>query len=103
MDPITILGAVAAAAQLAGTTANIGLQLYRVFCEAKSAPKKSKELCDEISELCSVMNDLVDALKAVEGNFDIAVASIISPDSLRMYSKFLKDLSSRIQVNKNEN
>src|SRR5271154_1655409 len=102
MDPITILGAVAASAQLAGTTAQLGLHLYRFYCDFKNAPEKSKELCEEISELSSVIKSLADALKAVEENRDVVFIDIISDDSLQKYSQFVKDFHSRIQVNKNE-
>jgi len=100
MDPITIIGAIAACAQLAGTTAQLGLQLYRFYCDVKSAPEKSKELCDEVSELSNVMGELARTLKAVEQQCD--VSNVISVDSLEKYSEFVKDFSSRIQVNKNE-
>lgn len=98
MDPVTMLGGVAAAVQLAGTTANIGLQLYRFYCDVKNAPEKSKELCDEISDLSSVINDLAQTLKAADNTFDVPGA--ISNDSLQKYSQFLMDISSRIQLNK---
>ena len=71
MDPITIIGAIAACAQLAGTTAQLGLQLYRFYCDVKSAPEKSKELCDEVSELSNVMRELARTLKAVEQQCDV--------------------------------
>jgi predicted AlkP superfamily phosphohydrolase/phosphomutase len=101
MDAITMLGAVAAAAQLAGMTSNLGLQLYRLYCDLKNAPKKSKELCVEISELSSVIDDLAHALKKAEGDSGIDVINMISMDSLQKYSQFLKELSSRLLVNKN--
>ena len=101
MDPITIIGAVASCAQLAGTTAQLGLQLYRFYCDVKNAPAKSKELCDEVSELSNVMQELARTLKTVEQRCDV-VSNVISVDSLHKYSQFVKDFSSRIQVNKNE-
>jgi hypothetical protein len=102
MDPVTLLGAVAAAAQLAGTTAKLGLQLYRFYSEVKNAPTKSKELCDEIFELSSVIEKLSDTLKTVEEIGGAVVVGSICSDSLQGYSQFLTDLSSRIQVNKND-
>lgn len=102
MEPITIVGAVSAATDLAVMTLKLGLQLYRFYCEVKSAPKKSKELCDEISELSFVMNDLAQTLKEVEENPDIVIVNIISVDSLQKYSQFLSDLSSCVQVDKKE-
>lgn len=99
MDPFSIIGAVAAAAQLAGSTANIGLSLYRFYCEVKNAPEKSKELCDEIYDLSTVINDLAQILKEVDKRTDVIAIDIISIDSLQKYYQFLDDLSSRIKVN----
>lgn len=103
MDPLTIISAVAAAAQLAATTANIGLQLYRFYCDLKNAPEKSKELCHEISDLSSVMQDFVQTLKAIE---DSAIIIDVGFDDLlrncSQFCQFLMDLSSLIQLNKNE-
>ena len=101
MDPITVLGAVAASAQLAGATAQLGLRLYRFYCEVKEAPAKSKELCDEVSELSSIMEKLAQTLKTVEENSNIVIDTI-SINSLSTYSQFVKDFSSRIEVKKNE-
>src|SRR6266496_5539509 len=70
MDPITIVSAVAAAAQLAGSTASIGLKLFRFYCNVKDAPRKSKELCEEISELSAVIENLSQILTEL-GNSEI--------------------------------
>jgi hypothetical protein len=101
MDPITIIGAIASCAQLTGTTAQLGLQLYRFYCDVRNAPAKSKELCDEVSELSYVIEELSRTLKAVEQQCSV-VNNVISADSLNKYSEFLKDFSSRIHVNKND-
>ena len=102
MDPFIPLGAVASATQLASLTANIGLKLYRLLGNIKYAPQNSKELCDEISELSSVINDLVDSLNSIEENSDIIIADIVSMDSLNKYQQFLKDVSFRFSVNKTD-
>ena len=102
MDPITILGAVAASAQLAGTTAQFSFQLYRFYCDVKKAPTKSKELCNEVSELATVMESLARTIKIVEESSDNVIIDVISDDSLQKYAQFLNELSSRILVNKND-
>lgn len=101
MDPITIIGAVAAVAQLVGLAANLGMQAYRLLRDIKKVPKKSRELCDEIYDLSSVINELYYTLKTVE-NANTAVVDSISVDFLEKHSHFLTELTSRIQVDKTE-
>src|SRR5215471_7469924 len=102
MDPITVLGAVPASAQLAGTTSNLCIQLYRYYCGVKGAPENSKELCDEISDLSDIITGLAHAVKMVEETSDMVVIKFVSVESLQNYSQFLGELSSRIHVNKND-
>jgi hypothetical protein len=66
-EVVAALGAVAAAAQLADMTAKLSAQLYRYIHDVKDAPEQSKELCDEVSELSSIVIDLADVLKIVKG------------------------------------
>lgn len=100
MDPITILGAVAAAAQLASSTTSVALQLFRIYCNIKDAPQKSYELCEEVSNLSTVIEDLSQILKTIS-NSEI-VGNVISVNSLEKYSQFLKELSSRVHLDNRE-
>jgi len=102
MDPVTLLSTAAAAAQFASTTAKFGLQLYRFYCDVKNAPAKSKELCNEIAELSSVIEELSSTLKTVEENDGPVVVNGFLSNSLQRYSQFLTELSSRIQLNKED-
>ena len=99
MDPVTILSAVSAAAQLAGSTASIGLKLYSFYFKVKDAPKKSQELCEEISDLSTVMENLSQTLTAL-GNSEID--NVISIDSLEKYSQFLEEVRSRVHLDKGD-
>ena len=101
-NSITILDTITTIIQLANIIININLLFYHIFCEAKNASKKSKELYNEISEFSFIMNNLINILKTIEENFDIIITNIISLNSLQIYLKFLMNLSSHIQVNKNE-
>src|SRR5271167_1360735 len=98
---VAVLGAVAAAAQLADMTAKLSTQLYRYIRDVKCAPEQSKELCNEVSELSSIIIDLADVLKMVKANCS-DVGDIISTESLKNYSDFLNDFYSRIKVDKGE-
>ncbi len=99
MDPITIVSAVAAAAQLAGSTASIGLKLFRFYCNVKDAPRKSKELCEEISELSAVIENLSQILTEL-GNSEIV--NVISINSLEKYSQFLDEVRSQVHLDKGD-
>src|SRR5436305_4407346 len=96
------LGAVAASVQLAEMTGKVLLQLYRCYHEMKDAPNQSKELCDEMSELSSVLEHLADAIKKANDTCNDIVGDIISASSLQKYSDFLNDFRSQIKVDRKD-
>ena len=101
MDPITILGAVAAAAQLAEMTEKYCKRAYRFYRDIKDAPAKSKDLREEFSELQSIIQDLSETLITVKTNHS-EFGDVISPDFLKQYQDFLAEFASRLKVDRTD-
>ena len=100
-DPNTILGAVAAAAQLADMTTMYCFRAYSYYRDIKEVPSKSKDLREEFSQLSSIIRDLAEVLTTVKTN-NSEVGNVISPSSLEQYPDFLKDFVSRLKLNEND-
>jgi hypothetical protein len=62
MDPITAVGLVAAASQLAGQALGIVRSLWNYGEAVKKAPKRSAELRQEMGTLCNLLESLNDAI-----------------------------------------
>ena len=63
MDPVSVLGAVAGAAQLAELAANVYLGLFKYFRAVKQAPKLSRELREQAFLVQEVLQELESTLE----------------------------------------
>lgn len=66
MDPVSAVGLVASAAQLAEMAANVYLSLFKYFRAVKQAPKLSKELREEALLVNEVLEELKSALETID-------------------------------------
>ena len=58
MDPASVIGLVAAAAQLVGQGLSVFKHLSGLYKSVKDAPTQAKKLCDEMTTMIDVVNSL---------------------------------------------
>lgn len=103
MEPITAFGAAAGAAQLADFTARIFITIFDYLRKVKQAPKKAKDLRDELQKLSTLLDSLKDFLQTFHSNGTISSSRFtFLDDPAKELTKLLNEMEKRVLSQKVE-
>lgn len=101
MDPISIIGLAASVEQLSEAAANIVSNMYKYYEAVRDAPKRSKELRQEMGAMSDQLNDLVHVVSSTPTMSTCNLhPSFIS--SIKEFQTMLDEMNDRVQVSKIE-
>ena len=101
VDPVSVIGLVASLEQLAAAATNIVCNMYKYYEAVRDAPKRSKELRDEMGAMSDQLNDLVHVVtyKSTASTFHVPTPFTASVKELQT---MLDEMNDRVQPSKTE-
>jgi hypothetical protein len=95
MDPVSAIGLAASAEQLAGLATTILGNMYLYYQAVRDAPKRSKELRQEMSAVCDQLDSLTGFLTSDSATLKVP-ASLTK--SIAEFDEMLKEMNDRVKA-----
>lgn len=94
MDPVTIFGLGASVDQLCGAAKSIFSSLLSYYESVKGAPKRSRELRQELGAICELLDDLWEILPSKSQYTPSAILN----ESILEFQEMLNEMNERVAV-----
>src|SRR5579862_5841752 len=98
MDPVTATGVTAAAAQFVGLALSVSTTLTQYWRAVKYAPKRSRELKQELLLVSDLLGDLKSVIETVPP--DVLSTNVALKSSADEFGEVIKDMADCIEVHK---
>ena len=96
MDPVSIIGLAASVNQLAATAKSTFSVLFQYYGDFRDAPKRSRELRQELGTICDLLDSLDDGLTSQSTNSSFTIPASLNL-AIEEFQTMLENIKPRVK------